>query len=57
MKANAKALLAGLAVAISTAIPLVDDGLLFSEALTIIGAALAAGVVVWRVPNVVSEPT
>ena len=53
----AKALLAGLAVAISTAIPLVDDGLLFSEALTIIGAALAAGALVWRVPNVVSEPT
>ena len=53
----AKALLAGLAVAISTAIPLVDDGLLLSEALTIIGAALAAGALVWRVPNVVPEAT
>ena len=57
MKAYAKALLAGLAVGISTAIPLVDDGLLLSEALTIVGAALAAGVLVWRVPNVPPEPT
>ena len=57
MMAYAKALLAGLAVAISTAIPLVDDGLLVSEVLGILGAALAAGVVVWRVPNVVPEPT
>ena len=57
MMAYAKALLAGLAVAISTAIPLVDDGLLFSEVLGILGAALAAGVVVWRVPNVPPEAT
>ena len=53
----AKALLAGLAVAISTAIPLVDDGLVFSEVLTILGAALAAGALVWRVTNVAPEPT
>ena len=53
----AKAVLAALAAGIAFAIPVVDDGLAVSEVLGILSAVLVAGGVVWRVPNVVSEPT
>ena len=57
MSAYAKALVGALVAAIAFATPVIDDGLVLSEILGIIGAALAGGTLVWRVPNVVSEPT
>ena len=55
--AYAKALMGALVAAVAFATPVVDDGLVWSEVLGILGAALAGGALVWRVPNVVSEPT
>ena len=57
MMPYAKAIAAALVAGIAFAVPIVDDGLVWSEVLGILGAALAGGTLVWRVPNVVSEPT
>lgn len=51
VKPVAKALVAGASVAIATAIPLVDGGVSFKEALVIAGAFLAGAVPTWAVPN------
>lgn len=51
MRPYAKAILAGLAAAISFAIPVVDDGITPSEGLGILLAGLTAGGVVYTVPN------
>lgn len=47
----AKAIVGALVAAASFAIPVVDDGLVASEALGILVAALAAFTAVWGVPN------
>ena len=60
VSAYAKAIVGALVAAIAFAIPVVDDGLVWSEVLGILGAALAGGGLVWRtpwVPNVPPEPT
>lgn len=51
LKPYAKAILAGLAAAISFAIPCVDDGLTASESLGIALAGLTALGIVYQVPN------
>lgn len=47
----AKALIGGLAAGVSFAIPVVDDGLVWSEILGIVGAFLAGTGLVYAVPN------
>ncbi|MEL4357021.1 MULTISPECIES: hypothetical protein [unclassified Luteococcus] len=47
----AKAILGGLLAAATCAIPLVDDGLTPSEALSILVAALTVLAGVWAIPN------
>lgn len=51
MKQYAKAIVGALVAAVSAAVPIVDDGVLPSEALTI-GLAFLVGLgAVWAVPN------
>lgn len=47
----AKAIVAGISVAITAAIPLAADGLTQVDALTILGAFLAGAFPTWAVPN------
>lgn len=56
MKSYAKSIMAGLAAAISFAIPVVDNGITPSEGLGILLAGLTAGGIVWTVPNKPATP-
>ena len=51
LKPVAKALVAGVSVAIAVAVPLAGDGVSVTEALVITGAFLAGAFPTWAVPN------
>ena len=57
MRAYAKAIVGGILAGLAYMVPVVDDGLLWSEILRSVLIGLTAYAAVWRVRNVVSEPT
>ena len=59
LRAYAKAIVAGILAGLAYMVPVVDDGLLWSEILRSVLIGLTAYATVWRVRNVdvVPEPT